>query len=88
MLLLEQMVIFFILILIGLCARHKQLINPNNIPALTQLVFNYAMPAIILSGVIGNQTSISGIELSHTFLIVLAALTVLILFEHTAKLAA
>lgn len=58
MLLMEQMLIFSILILVGVYARKKQVINPSNIPALTQLVFNYAMPAMILTGVLGNEPRI------------------------------
>ena len=78
MLLMEQMLIFSILIVVGVYARRKNVINTGNIPALTQLVFNYAMPAIILTGVLGNEPRISGAELGKTFLIVLSTLACLI----------
>lgn len=65
MLLMEQMLIFSILILLGVYARKKQVINPSNIPALTQLVFNYAMPVIILTGVLGTKSRIGGTQLVH-----------------------
>ena len=77
----EQMLIFSILILVGVYARKKQVINPSNIPALTQLVFNYAMPAIILTGVLGNEPRIGGTQLGHTFAIVLASLACLIVLS-------
>lgn len=83
MLIMEQMLIFSILILVGIYARKKQVINPSNIPALTQLVFNYAMPAIILTGVLGNEPRIGGTQLVHTFAIVLASLTCLIVLSMT-----
>lgn len=78
MLLMEQMLIFSILIVVGVYARRNNVINTGNIPALTQLVFNYAMPAIILTGVLGNEPRISGAELGKTFLIVLSTLACLI----------
>lgn len=77
----EQMLIFSILILVGVYARKKQVINPSNIPALTQLVFNYAMPAMILTGVLGNEPRIGGTQLGHTFAIVLASLACLIVLS-------
>lgn len=77
----EQMLVFSILILVGVYARKKQVINPSNIPALTQLVFNYAMPAIILTGALGNEPRIGGTQLGHTFAIVLASLACLIVLS-------
>lgn len=76
----EQMLIFSILIF-GVYARKKRVINPSNIPALTQLVFNYSMPAIILTGVLGNEPRIGGTKLFHTFAIVLASLACLIILS-------
>ena len=75
------MLIFSILILVGVYARKKQVINPSNIPALTQLVFNYAMPAMILTGVLGNEPRIGGAQLVHAFAIVLASLACLIILS-------
>ena len=68
MLLMEQMLIFSILILVGVYARKKQ-------------VFNYAMPAMILTGVLGNEPRIGGTQLGHTFAIVLASLACLIVLS-------
>lgn len=78
-----QMLIFSILILVGVYARKKEVINRQNIPQLTALVFNYAMPAIILTGVLENEPKVSGTELAHTFLIVFVSLGLLILCSLT-----
>ena len=43
---LEQLIIFFLLIGVGVIARKVGVITPGNTPQLTSLVFNFAMPAI------------------------------------------
>ncbi|TGB73627.1 transporter [Escherichia sp. E4694] len=73
---LEQIIIFFLLIGIGVIARKVGVITPGNTPRLTSLVFNFAMPAIILSGVTTDQSHISGRELS---IVLASAFTTLIL---------
>ncbi|WP_240783015.1 AEC family transporter [Escherichia sp. E2562] len=73
---LEQLIIFFLLIGIGVIARKVGVITPGNTPQLTSLVFNFAMPAIILSGVTTDQPHISGKELS---IVLASAFTTLIL---------
>lgn len=52
---LEQLIIFFLLIGVGVIARKVGVITPGNTPQLTSLVFNFAMPAIILSGITTEQ---------------------------------
>lgn len=78
MAILQQMIIFALLIGVGIIARKNGVITPQNIPQLTALLFNYAMPAIILSGVTGDQPHISGHELAMVFLTALATLGLLI----------
>ncbi|MBD7971972.1 AEC family transporter [Escherichia whittamii] len=73
---LEQVIIFFLLIGIGVIARKVGVITQGNTPQLTSLVFNFAMPAIILSGVTTDQPHISGKELS---IVLASAFTTLIL---------
>ncbi|EEZ4381068.1 AEC family transporter [Escherichia coli] len=73
---LEQVIIFFLLIGIGVIARKVGVITPGNTPQLTSLVFNFAMPAIILSGVTTDQPHISGKGLS---IVLASAFTTLIL---------
>ncbi len=60
---LEQLIIFFLLIGVGVIARKVGVITPGNTPQLTSLVFNFAMPAIILSGITTEQPHISGLLL-------------------------
>lgn len=73
---LEQLIIFFLLIGVGVIARKVGVITPGNTPQLTSLVFNFAMPAIILSGITTDQPHISGKELS---IVLASAFTALIL---------
>ena len=73
---LEQLIIFFLLIGVGVIARKVGVITPGNTPQLTSLVFNFAMPAIIFSGITTDQPHISGKELS---IVLASAFTALIL---------
>ncbi|MEC9495712.1 MULTISPECIES: AEC family transporter [Escherichia] len=73
---LEQVIIFFLLIGIGVIARKVGVITQGNTPQLTSLVFNFAMPAIILSGVTTDQPHISRKGLS---IVLASAFTTLIL---------
>ena len=73
---LEQLIIFFLLIGVGVIARKVGVITPGNTPQLTSLVFNFAMPAIILSGITTEQPHISGKDLS---IVLTSAFTTLIL---------
>lgn len=45
---LEQLIIFFLLIGVGVIARKVGVITPGNTPQLTSLVFNFAMPAMVM----------------------------------------
>lgn len=60
----------------GVIARKVGVITPGNTPQLTSLVFNFAMPAIILSGITTEQPHISGKDLS---IVLTSAFTTLIL---------
>lgn len=73
---LEQLIICFLLIGVGVIARKVGVITPGNTPQLTSLVFNFAMPAIILSGITTEQPHISGKDLS---IVLTSAFTTLIL---------
>ncbi|MEO2248008.1 AEC family transporter [Escherichia coli] len=66
---------FFLLALVSL-PRKVGVITPGNTPQLTSLVFNFAMPAIILSGITTEQPHISGKDLS---IVLTSAFTTLIL---------
>lgn len=79
MAILQQMVIFTLLIGVGVIARRTGVITPKNIPQFTSLVFNYAMPAIILSGVTTDQTHIEDKELAMVLIAATATLGLLII---------
>ncbi len=63
MLVLQQMVIFVLLMLVGAWARKKQILTEENQTQITQLVLNIVYPAIILSGVTREGPHIAGPEL-------------------------
>lgn len=79
MAILQQMVIFTLLIGVGVIARRTGVVTPKNIPQFTSLVFNYAMPAIILSGVTTEQAHIEGKELLMVLIAAIATLGLLII---------
>lgn len=60
MLVLQQMIIFVLLMVVGALARHYKILTPENQPQITKLVVNIAYPAIILSGVTGKGPHIEG----------------------------
>lgn len=63
MLVLQQMIIFLVLMLVGIVARKQGIVTGENQPQLTKLVVNITYPAIILSGVTGDGPHIEGMEL-------------------------
>lgn len=76
---LQQMIIFFLLIGVGVIARRTGVVTQNNIPQFTSLLFNFAMPAIILSGVTGDEPHIEGSELIMVFYAVMVTIGLLII---------
>lgn len=78
MLVLQQMIIFVLLMLVGAWARKKQILTEENQAQITQLVLNIAYPAIILSGVTGEGPHIAGPELLQAGGVILGMLAVLL----------
>jgi len=66
---LQQMLIFVLIMIIGAAARKKQILTPDNQAQITQLVLSIAYPAIILSGVTGDGPHIAGAEIKTPYLI-------------------
>ena len=62
---LQQMLIFFGLMLLGIEAKRQGLMSNENQKQLSSLVINIAYPALILSGVVGSGTRLQGAELAH-----------------------
>ncbi len=77
MLVLQQMIVFLLLMLVGIVARKQGMLTDENQPQLTKIVVNLAYPAIILSGVTGNGPHIEGMELLG------AVVTVIVLLVFT-----
>ena len=63
MLVLKQMLIFFLLMLVGVIARKKGMLTEDNQSQISSIVVNIAYPAIILSGVGGDEVRIQGMDL-------------------------
>ena len=76
---LQQMVIFSLLICVGAIARRVSVLNHSNLPQFTSLVFNFAMPAIILSGATGDGPHIEGRELMMVFYAAIITIGLLII---------
>lgn len=66
MLLLQQMIVLFILMIIGYGLRKKEIIDDKVSRSLSWLVVNIANPAMILSGSVNSEKMISGSELWRT----------------------
>ena len=77
MLILQQMIIFVLLMAVGALARRYEILTPANQPQITKLVVNIAYPAIILSGVTGKGPRIEGAELAYAFGVILTMLVLL-----------
>lgn len=76
---LQQMIIFSLLIGVGVIARKIGVVTHSNLPQFTSLIFNFAMPAIILSSVTGDEPHIDGSELMVVFYAVMATIALLII---------
>ena len=80
MLLLQQMVVLFFLMLVGFFIRKKEFISDNTCRHLSWIVVNIANPALIISGSINGSEVIRGRELLHILALALglfALMTVL-----------
>ena len=76
---LQQMLIFVIIMVVGAWARKKNILTPDNQGQITQLVLQVAYPAIILSGVTGDGPHMEGGALLYAFGVVVVMLALLML---------
>ena len=74
----QQMLIFTLLVMAGLYARHKRLVTDESQAQISGIVVRIAYPAIILSGAITDEPHVTGTELLFTFGVTLALLIVLL----------
>lgn len=80
MLIAKQMIIFFILMLIGVIIRKRGIITKENQSSLSSLVVNVGCPAMILSSIDSMTSRLANEELLKTLLIVLITIIVLLIF--------
>lgn len=79
MLILEQMIVLFIIMIIGYIAYKKKIITDEAGKKLSAIVINIANPALILSGVTGDTGGIKGKDLAITVITAIVVYAVLII---------
>lgn len=82
MILLKQMLVLFLLMLVGVCCRKFGIFNDEANKRLSSLVVNVANPALILSSSINQEAVISGMEFVKTFALAWGIFGALILLAH------
>lgn len=78
MVILQQMIIFFILTLIGVYSRKKGLINSDNQKQLSGIVINIGNPAMIISGSMDKENLVPANELLLSLLIATGIFAIMI----------
>lgn len=78
MIVLQQMLIFFIVMLVGIEARRQGLITPANQKQLSGLVVNLACPALILSGAFNEGEKVRGSEFFVALAVALGVFAVML----------
>lgn len=76
---LQQMLIFFLLMFLGIYARRNGMLSEANQQQISALVVKIAYPAIILSGVSGNGPRMQGDELLLSLGVAIALLVILVI---------
>lgn len=79
MLLFQQMLVFFIIMIIGYACYKKNVIDQNASRAITFLVVNIANPALILSGSINREGKVEGKLLGMTIVLAIVVYIVLMI---------
>ena len=83
---LEQTVIFFLIMLIGLYARKKGMLTKENQSQISAIVVNIAYPAIILPGVLSDDVHIQGGEILTAFLTSIALLILALILGYATAI--
>lgn len=78
MLLLQQMIILFLLMLVGFGLKKGKLITSSGEKTLSAVVVNAANPAMVLAASINKENTIQGMELLRTFGLILIVYVILI----------
>ena len=79
MLLLQQMIILFLLMMVGFGLKKTGLINTTGVKTLSAVVVNVANPAMVLAASINKENTIQGMELARTFGLILIVYVILII---------
>ena len=66
---LQQMIVLFLIMLVGFIAYKKDYINDNSSKKLSSIVVNIANPALILSSVLTMDGTVTGKDLAITVVI-------------------
>jgi len=82
MILLKQMLVLFILMLVGVCCRKCGIFNDEANKRISSLVVNVANPALILSSSINQEAVIEGMEFVKTFLLAWGMFGVVMVIAH------
>ena len=82
MILLKQMLVLFIMMLVGVYCRKKGIFNDEANKRISSLVVNVANPALILSSSINQEAVIEGMEFVKTFILAWGMFGVVILIAH------
>lgn len=78
MLLLQQMIILFLLMMVGFGLKKGKLITASGEKTLSAVVVNAANPAMVLAASINKENTIQGMELLRTFGLILIVYVILI----------
>ncbi len=79
MLLLQQMIILFLLMMVGFALNKCRIIDSTGAKALSAVVVNVANPAMVLSAAINKESVITGMELLKTFGLIVLIYVILLL---------
>ena len=82
MLLLQQMIVLYIIMLVGYLCRKLNLLDDHSSKKISGLVVNIANPALILSSSINQESTIKGLYLEYTFLLAILIFTIMILLSY------
>lgn len=82
MILLKQMLVLFILMLVGVCCRKCGIFNDEANKRISALVVNVANPALILSSGINQESAIGGMEFVKTFILAWVMFGALMVLAH------
>lgn len=82
MILLKQMLVLFIMMLIGVYCRKRGIFNDEANKRISSLVVNVANPALILSSSINQEAVIEGMEFLKTFILAWGMFGVLMVLAH------